>query len=545
MRDIMYKEYENILSDEVYEYLRKSRSDDPLLSVEEVLAKHETMLNEYAEKYLGGRVPSAQIIREVASSETIDDRPGMVKLLKIIESPKVKAVLVIEPQRLSRGDLEDAGRIIKLFRYTNTLIITPVKTYDLRDEYDRDAFERELKRGNEYLEYAKKIMNRGRLQSVKDGNYIGSIAPYGYRKIAYKEGKHKCHTLEIIPEQAEAVRMIFDLYVNKGYGYSKIAQTLNELGYKPAKDDRWKIPSVSDITRNEVYIGKIRWNYRKSILSVEEQEIIKSRPRNDNNYLLFDGKQPPIISEELFYKAQERHSNNPPVTSDKELVNALAGLCYCGKCGSFMRYRKGNKSSPLPRIECGDITVCQSGSAFYDEVIGRIIDTLEQCIDDFEVKIKDSDNTDELKDHQRLIDSLEKRYKDLEAKEMAQWESQSHPDESQRMPPHIFKQLNEKLLKEKDEVREALCEARNTTPRKIDYESQILSFKTAVDALRDEDVSVELKNKYLKEIIERITYTREKSISLTKEKAEELGIDKNPSSRWHAFPFYLDVILKV
>ena len=43
MRDIMYKEYENILSDEVYEYLRKSRSDDPLLSVEEVLAKHETM----------------------------------------------------------------------------------------------------------------------------------------------------------------------------------------------------------------------------------------------------------------------------------------------------------------------------------------------------------------------------------------------------------------------------------------------------------------------------------------------------------------------
>lgn len=65
--------------------------------------------------------------------------------------------MVVDVQRLSRGDLEDCGRLIKLLRYTGTKVITPQKIYDLDDEYDRDAFERELKRGNEYLEYFKRF----------------------------------------------------------------------------------------------------------------------------------------------------------------------------------------------------------------------------------------------------------------------------------------------------------------------------------------------------------------------------------------------------
>ena len=169
---------ETLTVDGIYIYLRKSRSDDPSLTVEEVLEKHEARLQEWAMNNFGAKIPEENIMREVVSGETIDDRPEMIRLLAMIESPKVRAIAIREPQRLSRGDLMDAGRIIRLFRFSNTLICTPEETFDLRDERDREIFERELKRGNEFLEYQKKIMNRGREQSVKSGNFIGSIAPF-------------------------------------------------------------------------------------------------------------------------------------------------------------------------------------------------------------------------------------------------------------------------------------------------------------------------------------------------------------------------------
>ena len=266
--------------EEVLLYSRKSRTDDPLMSVEEVLAKHETILDEWAEKYLGAKVPETNKYREVVSGETLDDRPEILKVLSLKESPKYKAILIVEVQRLSRGDLEDAGRLIKLLRYTNTLVITPQKTYDLRDEYDRDAFERELKRGNEFLEYQKKIMSRGRLLSVQQGNFIGNKAPYGYDKVAVKEGKRTCHTLAINETEAAVVRMIFDMYVTEDLGRVTIARRLNEMHIPTRTGALWSQDTIKRMLDNEHYLGKVRWNWRQTINVVEEGEIRKVRPQN-------------------------------------------------------------------------------------------------------------------------------------------------------------------------------------------------------------------------------------------------------------------------
>lgn len=206
----MYKEYPKFYNYEVKEYGRKSRTDDPLLSTDEILEKHSKIVEEYAIKYLGGPIPEENKYMEVASGESLKDRPEITRLLKDIENQAVKAIIVVEVQRLSRGDLEDAGKLIRLLRYTNTFVITPMKIYDLRDEYDRDAFERELKRGNEYLEYFKKIQARGRLASVKEGNYVGSTAPYGFDRIEKSDGKRSYFTLIERKDQADVVRMIFN-----------------------------------------------------------------------------------------------------------------------------------------------------------------------------------------------------------------------------------------------------------------------------------------------------------------------------------------------
>lgn len=256
----MLRETPKFYNHETLEYDRKSRFDDKSLTVEEVLARHAQILKEYAENYLGGPIPDKNKYQEVGSGEQIDERPEMLRLLKAIESPAIKAILVVDVQRLSRGDLEDAGRLIKLLRYSNTCVITPYKTYDLRDEYDRDAFERELKKGNEYLEYFKKIQRQGKLASVKAGNYVGSVAPFGFNRVPIKDGKKECFTLAEKKDEADVVRLIFQWYCNEDIGATAICRRLESMKIKTkSKKDKWKSSMIFDILQNVHYIGRVRW----------------------------------------------------------------------------------------------------------------------------------------------------------------------------------------------------------------------------------------------------------------------------------------------
>lgn len=539
----MYNYYDlidNLKPDEVYEYLRKSRTDDPTMTVEEVLIKHEARLDEWAERNLGAKIPEENKYREVVSGETIADRPEIQKILKQIESPKKKAILIVDVQRLSRGDLEDAGRLIKLLRYTNTFVITPEKIYDLRDEYDRDAFERELKRGNEYLEYSKKIMNNGRLLSVSQGNFIGNTAPYGYEKIVIMEGKRKCHTLAINEEEANVVRMIFDLYVNKDCGHRTICNYLDGMGIKPTKGKYWAPPTIKDMLANVHYIGKVRWNWRKAVTIVEDSEILQKRPRKKpGEYLLYDGKHEAIISEELFNAAQEKHGKNTKVKATTKLQNPLAGLIFC-QCGRAMIYRQYRETDGnvrcAPRVLCGDQQHCGTGSCTFDDLMYYVTDAMKQSIADFEILIKNQD-VDSAKLHEKLLRSLEKKLQDLEAKELAQWEAQADPDPSQRMPAEIFKKLNEKLLNEKEEVRQAIQTARQSAPTPIDYSEKIARLSDAINALNDPTKSVEEKNKLLRACIERIDYKRERP--------ERTKLDFKTSDGWTNPPIEIDLKIRL
>ena len=554
----MYNNY-NILDgiklDEVLVYLRKSRTDDPLLSVEEVLKRHETILDEWAESHFGSKVSEDNKFREIVSGETIADRPEVQKVLKLIESPKIKAILIVEVQRLSRGDLEDAGRLIKLLRYTNTLVITPQKIYDLRDEYDRDMFERELKRGNEFLEYQKKIMNRGRLLSVSQGNYIGSVPPYGYNKIWITEGKRKCPTLAINQEEANVVRMIFDMYVNKDMGMPSICYFLEDMGVKPPRGKHWSKEAVKDMLINVHYIGKVKWNWRKTVTVVEDSEIINTRPKSKvGEYLIYEGRHEAIVSEDLFQAAQEKQGRNHRAKPTTKIRNPLATLLFC-KCGRTMTLRTYKYHDGKPRLVCNDQARCKTGSCTYEEMLDMVVDILKQCISDFEIRIK-NEQGDSMKLHEKLLKSLEKKMQDLEAKELAQWEAQSNPDPSQRMPAEIFKKLNEKLLKEKDEVKEAMCNARKSMPTPVDYKEKLVRFQDALNALLDPNVDALQKNKLLKACIERIDYNREapQRIKNTEKKTRKNGRLKGkyvkPTSlgtggHWTTPPIEIDVKLKV
>ena len=166
-------------------YLRKSRQDNPDETIEEVLSKHETILQEYMQREYGFRVPPENTFREVCSGESIDDREGIKKVLAKTEKADIVGVVVVEPQRLSRGDLIDCGNLIQHLRYTKTLVITPVMTYNLENKMERKFFQDELLRGNDYLEYTKEILFRGRVAAPPLLLSDGLLHPSLLRKCAF------------------------------------------------------------------------------------------------------------------------------------------------------------------------------------------------------------------------------------------------------------------------------------------------------------------------------------------------------------------------
>jgi hypothetical protein len=512
-----------ISANEILKYSRKSRTDEPLLSVEEILEKHERILNEWCARNLGELVPQSNSFQEVGSGETISERPYFQNVLRLMETTQYKAILTVDVQRLSRGDLEDAGRLIKLLRYTNTFVITPDMVFDLTDEYDRERFKRELERGNDYLEYYKKINKRGRELSVSSGYFIGSVPPYGYDKDTVLDGKRKRPTLKINEHEAEAVRLAYDLYVNHDMGMMKIAHSLNAAGYKTRSGILWSTATIKDMLTNIHYIGKIIWNRRKTITVVEDGEIRKTNPRS-KDYYVFDGKHPAIISEELYNQAQEKAGRNARVRKDRALRNPLAGLIFC-QCGKAMTYRTykdpSGRERALPRLGCYNQIYCQTQSVTFEDIYNKIIDVLKACIKDFEIKIE-NDGENALKNHNNHIKRLENKLEELNKKELSQWEKYSE----ENMPKAVFDKLNEKVLQEKEIVNNALQEARAKSITVDDYKEKICRFTDALNGLQNPKVSAQAKNNLLKACIERIEYKREKG------------------NRWQQTEYELDIKLK-
>ena len=121
-------------------YLRKSRADrdSELTSDIDVLKRHEEILLKLAKDL---KLNIVKIYREVVSGDSISARPEMQNLLRDVESGIYEGVLVVEVERLARGDTKDQGTVSDTFKYSNTKIITPVKTYDPSNEFDEEYFE--------------------------------------------------------------------------------------------------------------------------------------------------------------------------------------------------------------------------------------------------------------------------------------------------------------------------------------------------------------------------------------------------------------------
>lgn len=507
-------------------YLRKSRQDDPNETIEEVLAKHEIQLQEWAERELGGRIPEENIYREIVSGESIAAREEVRKVLARIEDPSIKGVIVIEPSRLSRGDLADCSKIIDSFRFSRSLVATPYMTYDLEKKMERKFFKDELLRSSDFLEYTKELLFRGRVAAAKRGCFIGNTAPYGYKKI--KIGKD--HTLEIIEEEADVVRLVFDLYINAQLTPYQIACRLNDAGVKPARIDKWKKDTIRVMLRNPHYAGYVAFNQKKFTPVLENGEIIKKRlAQPEDEVIIAEGKHQGIIDRATWEAAQKLVARHPRVDPSKELKSPLAGLLFCEKCGQAMRLHPYKKASD--RYTCKQRPPCFK-SVKAEAVLDALVVALEEAeLPALELKVKNGDG-DAHKIQQRLLAKLEKQMEEYRAQEERQYDLlETNPN----YPQEVFERRNKALREKMDECQAAIYKAKSALPESVDYAERVISLKQAIDALRDPDLTPNEQNKILKAIVSRIEYSGPPSDRDNKKRQTKNGVD----------PFNLKVSLRL
>lgn len=484
-------------SEENLMYLRKSRADDPNETVEEVLAKHEAMLQEMAERELGARIPEHCIYREIVSGESIDERPEMCRLLADIENPKAKRVWCRDVPRLSRGDLEDCGKVVNAFRYSSTKVKTIQMEYDLSNKMERKFFEQELMRGNDFLEYTKEILFAGRIAAVKNGAFIGNCAPFGYDKAMIDD----IHSLKP-NKDADAVRLTFDLYVNHDYTYLQIARHLDSIGVKPMRGKQWEKCSIKNMLKNEHYAGYVRFGGKKTEKVFENGQLVKKRgvPQNPEDVIIAKGKHQGLVTQEMYDAAQAKINKNPRIQPDKTLKNPLAGLCFCSICGRTMSQHPYKHART--RIECRHATCKGSKSAPLDEVVEAVVFALEtEHLPDLEIKLK-SNAGSSLKIQQQQLKRMNEELAELQEQE----ETQYIMLEKKVYSEDVFLKRNKALHAEMEDLKTRIFEAKKVLPKEVDYADKIVKLKTAIDGLRDDSLSVEAKNKLLKAIVDRIDY---------------------------------------
>lgn len=491
-----------LVYDEILIYLRKSRQDDPNETVEEVLSRHEMQLQDFALRTWGAKIPESNIYREVVSGETIDDRPEIKKVIERVQGDRIKGVLVIEAPRLTRGDLLDLGTMVHSLRYTNTLCITPQRSFDLEDKYDRRAFEDELKRGNDYLEYTKEILARGRRASAMQGYWVHSKTPLGYDREQQKNKK-----FILVPNNnAPLARMIFEWYAD-GTSAFGIAKRLQNMGIKPAKKGtiKWSPTTIQNILKNEAYIGIIRYGETKKIRVYVDGKLKKKQvPAPESEHIVAKGLHVPIIPRDLWERVQLRLGNCDRTNGKNQLANPLAGLLVCKKCGFMMR-RKSSLPIQAERYRCSMNPQCTAKSAYCHEVLASLQSALRANVIEVEEKISSgAESSREARAAQ--LAALEDKMRKLQDQEDHQYDLL----EKREYTPEVFNRRHAKLVIEMDAVRAAIEEARASVPEAIDYEDALIRLHAAIDALDNDDMLPLEKNIVLKAIIERIEYSREK-----------------------------------
>ena len=284
-------------------------------------------------------------------------RPGFQQMLSDIEVGHINCVIVKDLSRLGRNSIDTGYYIEQYFYAHNVRFIAVTDQFDTADPGNlHGGIMLPLKNmiNEAYsLDIGRKIKAQAR-QAMKDGDYIGARAPYGYRK-----DPDNCHKLLIDENTAPVVKQIFE-WAYERVALNRIVRNLNEMGiaapshYKKSTGEitspgligsgKWQTRTVMKILESEVYTGDLVQGKTKMV----DHRQVKA---DDDNLIIARHTHEPIISHELFIAVQEYRKQvceeSRAVHKRAYTPNIFKSKVFCADCGrSLHRQRAERKKGP-------------------------------------------------------------------------------------------------------------------------------------------------------------------------------------------------------
>ena len=267
-----------------------------------------------------------------AKSATSDKRPAFQEMIKYCEADNtgISMVIVHKLDRFSRDKYDSA-------MYKQKLKVKGIRVVSVLENLDNSPESLILESVIEgmaqyYSANLAREVAKGQKENALKALHNGGDAPLGY-DVAFDK------TYLVNEEEAQAVKIIFDMYVN-GYSYSNIIDKLNDLGYKTKRGNKFGKNSLHGILSNEKYTGVYVFNktQRKGVNGKRNGHKQKS----DDEIIKVEGGMPQIIDREVFLQAQEmmQKRKKAPGSHKATTLYLLTGLIRCGECGHAMQ---GNK----------------------------------------------------------------------------------------------------------------------------------------------------------------------------------------------------------
>lgn len=286
-------------------------------------------INEYADK---NNIKIVNQFIDRAKSATSDKRPEFQNMIKFCEADTtgISMVIVHKLDRFSRDKYDSA-------MYKQKLKVKGIRVVSVLENLDNSPESLILESVIEgmaqyYSANLAREVAKGQRENGLRAMHNGGDAPLGYDVTNDKR-------YAINKEEAQAVKIIFDMYVN-GYSYSNIIDKLNDLGYKTKRGNKFGKNSLHGILSNEKYTGVYVFNktQRKGINGKRNGHKQKS----EDEIIKVEGGMPQIIGKDIFIQAQEMMQKRKKVPGSHKAITLylLTGIIKCGECGHAMQ---GNK----------------------------------------------------------------------------------------------------------------------------------------------------------------------------------------------------------